>query len=161
MRKLSLRMILAGAFLSVLAAAPATHARDGDSVRAGLLVCDVAGGAGFIFGSSKSLSCRFEASDGGVEEYTGRINKFGIDIGVTGDVTMTWAVLAPTRTIGDGALAGTYIGASAEASAGVGGGANLLIGGSNDTISLQPLSVQGQTGVNAALGVAELVLNPA
>jgi len=154
-------MILAGAFISALVAAPATHARDDDSVRAGLLVCDVEGGAGFIFGSSKGLSCRFEASEGSVEEYTGRINKFGIDIGVTGDVTMTWAVLAPTRRIGDGALAGTYVGASAEASAGIGGGANLLIGGSDDTISLQPLSVQGQTGVNAALGVAELVLNPA
>jgi hypothetical protein len=61
--------------------------------------------------------------------------------------------------LSDGALAGTYLGASAEATAGVGAGANLLIGGSDDTISLQPLSVQGQTGLNAALGVSELILN--
>lgn len=136
-------------------------AQQGDGVRAGILTCQVSGGAGFVFGSSKSLTCRFEGSGGRVERYAGSINKFGLDIGVTGEATMAWAVIAPTAAVGKGALAGSYVGASAEASAGVGGGANLLVGGSNDTISLQPLSVQGQTGLNAALAVSELVLNPA
>jgi len=152
---------VAGALFLTFASASAVSAADGDTVRAGVLSCEVSGGSGFIFGSSKSLFCRFESSDGSVENYSGRINKFGLDIGVTGPAQLTWVVLAPTSNIAGGSLAGTYLGASAEATAGVGGGANLLVGGSNDTISLQPLSVQGQTGVNAALGVAELVLNPA
>jgi hypothetical protein len=70
-------------------------------------------------------------------------------------------VLAPTDEIGRGALSGSYVGASAQASAGVGAGANLLVGGSDDTLSLQPLSIQGQTGLNAALAISELVLEPA
>jgi hypothetical protein len=146
--------------LSMTLAAPSSYVQD-DSVRAGVLNCEVSGGAGFIFGSSKSLYCNFKSSEGWSEEYAGEINKFGIDIGVTGPAKLTWAVLAPTNEIGKGALAGSYVGASAQATAGVGAGANLLVGGSDDTISLQPLSVQGQTGVNAALGVAEIVLNPA
>jgi len=146
--------------LSMTLGAPSASAQD-DSVRAGVLNCEVSGGAGFVFGSSKSLYCNFKSSEGWSEEYSGEINKFGIDIGVTGPAKLTWAVLAPTKEIGKGALAGSYVGASAQATAGVGGGANLLVGGSDDTISLQPLSVQGQTGVNAALGVAEIVLNPA
>ncbi len=152
------KSVAAAAFLSVLAGTLSANAQQGDGVRVGVLTCEVSGGTGFIFGSSKSLRCSFDPSEGGVETYTGSINKFGLDIGVTGPATMTWAVIAPTNEIGDGALSGSYIGASAEATAGVGGGANLLIGGSDDTISLQPLSVQGQTGVNAALAVSELVL---
>lgn len=148
----------AAVLLTGFAGAAIVHAQKSDGVRAGVLTCEVSGGAGFVFGSSKSLSCIFEQSEGGSETYTGSINKFGLDIGVTGPATMTWAVIAPTNEIGDGALAGSYIGASAEATAGVGGGANLLVGGSDDTISLQPLSVQGQTGVNAALAVSELIL---
>lgn len=154
-------LVAAGALLAVLTGTSAISAQQGDAVRAGVLSCEVSGGAGFVFGSSKSLSCTFELSEGRTERYTGSINKFGLDIGVTGPATMTWVVLAPTSNIGEGALAGSYVGASAEATAGVGGGANLLVGGSDDTISLQPLSVQGQTGLNAALAVSELVLNPA
>ena len=71
---------------------------------------------------------------------------------------MVWAVYAATSG-GPAALAGTYAGASAEASVGAGLGANVLVGGSNRTIALQPLSVQGQTGVNLAVGVTGLTLN--
>lgn len=148
--------VAASALSLMLLAAPGTQAREG--VRVGVLTCQVEGGPGFIFGSSKELRCRYEGSNGKAERYEGEINKFGIDIGVTGPATMTWAVVAPSDDVGRGALEGNYVGASAGASAGVGGGANLLVGGSNDTISLQPLSVQGNTGVNAALAVAELVL---
>jgi hypothetical protein len=157
MKVQSVKLVAASALLALIAATPSVHAAD--TVKAGILTCDVSGGAGFVIGSSKSLGCTFTHENGDTEEYAGRINKFGLDIGVTEKATMTWAVLAPTSNIGDGALAGNYVGASAEGSVGVGGGANVLVGGSDDTISLQPLSVQGQTGINAALGVAELVLD--
>jgi hypothetical protein len=132
-----------------------------EGVRVGVLSCEVAGGAGFIIGSSKDLRCRFEGASGKTERYVGFIDKFGLDIGVTGPAAMSWAVFAPTSDVRRGALAGNYVGASAEATVGVGAGANLLIGGSDETISLQPLSVQGQTGVNAALAIAGLALRPA
>jgi hypothetical protein len=136
-----------------------TSAQDDSKVKIGVLNCVVSEGSGFIFGSSKDLDCTFEAAGGDTERYYGQINKFGVDVGFTNKASLSWAVLAPTRDFTDGALAGTFLGASAEATAGVGAGANLLIGGSDDTISLQPLSVQGQTGLNAALGVSELVLD--
>ena len=130
----------------------------GAGVKVGGLVCDVSGGVGLILGSSKSMTCVYRrASDGRREYYTGRINKFGIDIGVTDKQTMAWGVFAPGQ-VGAGALAGTYIGVTAEATAGVGVGANVLVGGFNKTITLQPLSVQGQTGLNVAGGVAGLEL---
>lgn len=149
---------LAGLSLILLGASGADAARDG--VRVGVLSCEVSGGAGFIFGSSKDLRCEFEGVSGKTERYVGVIDKFGLDIGVTGPGAMSWAVLAPTADVRRGALAGNYVGASAEATVGVGGGANLLVGGSDETISLQPLSVQGQTGVNAALAISGLALRP-
>lgn len=156
-RKLNL-LTAATAALSMLAfAAPlAVEARSG--VQVGVLTCEVQGGMGFVFGSSKDLRCRFEAADGRSERYVGSIDKYGIDVGVTGNAVLTWTVLAPTNKLDHGALAGNYGGASAEVSAGIGGGANVLVGGSNKTISLQPLSLQGQTGVNAALAVSSVTL---
>jgi hypothetical protein len=153
---------LAGLSLMFFSMPGADAAKSRDGVRVGVLSCEVSGGAGFIFGSSKDLRCRFEGSGGKTERYVGTIDKFGLDIGVTGPAAMTWAaVLAPTTDMRRGALAGNYVGASAEATVGVGVGANVLVGGSDETISLQPLSVQGQTGVNAALAVSGLALRPA
>ena len=64
---------------------------------------------------------------------------------------MRWLVLAPSSNIyAPGALAGDYLGASAEVTAAVGAGANLLVGGMNGTFTLQPLSLQTQTGLNLA-----------
>lgn len=154
-----LKILAAGALAATTMAASPALAQD-SKVEVGVLTCDVAGGAGFIFGSSKDLSCRFESADGSVERYAGEINKYGIDIGFTDGAKMNWTVFAPSTSFSNDTLAGTYLGASAEATAGVGGGANVLVGGSEDTISLQPISVQGQTGLNAALGVAELILYP-
>jgi hypothetical protein len=37
----------------------------------------------------------------------------------------------------------------------------VLVGGSDRTVALQPVSVTGQTGLNLAVGVAELILRPA
>jgi hypothetical protein len=95
---------------------------------------------------------------GYTEFYTGSITKFGADIGYLSSAVMIWAVLAPTTNLGQGALAGTYAGATASAAVGVGAGANVLIGGFNHSIALQPVSIEGQNGLNVAAGVASLSL---
>ena len=131
-----------------------------ERVEVGVLDCIVEGGTGFVFGSSKDVSCTLRPADGGTEEtYFGVISKYGIDIGKTDITYMTWGVFAPTTDeFRPGALEGDYYGVSAEVTAGAGVGANALIGGSNETISLQPISVTGQTGLNFALAVSELEL---
>jgi len=137
-------------------------AADGGRVEIGSLTCRSEGGTSFVFGSTRGLSCKFESARGGPPEYyAGEIERFGLDLGVTGETVMGWAVFAPTRGMPDYALAGTYSGVAADASFGLGGGAKVLVGGSNDTISLQPVSLQGQSGVNLALTVAQLHLRPA
>jgi hypothetical protein len=140
----------------MFAAAGAASAESG--VKIGTLSCNVAPGIGFIVGSSKSMECQF-SSDRGIELYSGVINKFGLDIGVTGNQVLNWVVFAP-GSVAPGALGGTYVGAAAEATAAIGAGANVLVGGFNRSYTLQPVSVSTQTGLNIAAGVAELVLHP-
>lgn len=151
------RLIAATAFAAVIATTPAMA---GSGVNIGSLNCNVAGGVGFIFGSSKDIACVFTRPDGTAERYRGEINKYGVDIGFTGDGYMVWAVFAPGQ-VAKGALAGNYAGATAEASVGLGLGANVLIGGSNDQIALQPVSIEGVTGLNAAAGFGQITLRAA
>jgi Protein of unknown function (DUF992) len=141
--------------LGVGAAQPA-QAQGG--VRVGTLSCNVASGWGFVFGSSKALRCTFAPAPGRAELYAGTINKFGVDIGYTQGGVLVWAVFAPTASLGPGALSGNYVGATGSATVGVGAGANVLIGGSNRTISLQPISVEGNTGLNVAAGIGSITL---
>lgn len=130
-----------------------------DRVAAGSLTCDVSAGFGVIIGSRRTVNCTFAPSvPGPVEIYQGTITKLGIDIGATAGGVMVWLVYAPTSRP-SGALTGTYAGASAEATIAVGLGANVLVGGSNRTVALQPVSLQGQAGLNVAIGVAELALS--
>ena len=148
------------ALFGAVAAVPA-DAQDVKRVKAGMLSCDISGGLGMIIGSQKQVSCIFTPSGRGPREvYVGSISKFGLDIGATAGGRMEWAVYAPTsRKVG--ALAGRYGGVSGEATVGVGAGVNVLVGGSNRTVSLQPISVEGQAGLNVAGGVTELELRPA
>jgi hypothetical protein len=127
-------------------------------VKAGVLSCDVSASMGLILGSRKLASCTFSPEGPGRrEDYDGSITKFGLDLGLTRSGFMVWAVF--TKTVaGPGFLAGDYYGASGEATAGVGLGANVLVGGSNRTTALQPISLGGQTGFNLAIGVAALQL---
>jgi hypothetical protein len=144
--------------VAVMSLGPAAEAR----VKAGFLSCDVSGGFGWIVGSAKTLTCVFTPDQPGPQEaYVGTIRKFGLDIGATGTQQMVWGVFADTWTGRPGALAGDFVGATGEATFAVGLGANVLVGGSNSTVALQPLSVTGQTGLNIAAGVAELQLRPA
>jgi uncharacterized protein DUF992 len=128
------------------------------SVEVGVLNCKVSGGVGFVFGSTKDLDCVFEGLSGGKDRYVGAINKFGLDLGFTGSSYIVWTVLAPTAAVPAGALAGDYGGVSAEATVGLGVGANALVGGSENSIALQPVSVQAQEGLNVAVGISALSL---
>jgi Protein of unknown function (DUF992) len=142
---------------TVLAAGVAAAQISAEHVQAGTLTCDISGGIGFIIGSQKALNCSFVPALGPPEFYSGVINKLGVDLGGTRGGVMVWAVYAPT-TQATGFLSGTYAGASAEVTVGGGIGANVLAGGSNRTVQLQPLSVQQQTGVNVAAGIAAIEL---
>ena len=127
-------------------------------VKVGMLTCDVAGGVGMIIGSSKAVDCTFKGNNGRVEHYQGKLGKLGIDIGVTTDASLAWLVVAPGK-VKKGALQGSYNGASVQATVVAGLGANVLIGGFEKSINLQPLSVQGQTGLNIAAGLTSLSLD--
>jgi len=153
LRRLGLTICLTG-----LATGVTQPAQAQGGVRVGTLSCNVASGWGFVFGSSKALRCTFALAPGRAEFYAGTINKFGVDIGYTQGGVLVWGVFAPSANIGPGALSGNYVGATGSATVGVGAGANVLVGGSNSTISLQPVSFEGNTGLNVAAGVGSISL---
>src|SRR6185436_17945609 len=114
--------------------------------------------AGFVVGSQRQLDCIFRSDFGPPHRYHGVVSRLGVDLGFTQQSALGWAVFAPTNRIGPGDLAGSYGGVTAGAAVGVGGNANVLIGGSNNTFALQPLSLEGQTGLNVSAGLANLQL---
>jgi uncharacterized protein DUF992 len=159
MKPLSRNLVTAAALIAAIGlCAPTAHAQQKATVRAGYLTCHVASGWGFIFGSSRSLKCAYARDKDYTEYYTGSITKFGADIGYLSSGVILWAVVAPTTDLGQGALAGHYGGATASVALGVGAGANVLVGGFKKSIALQPVSIEGQNGLNVAAGVAELAL---
>ena len=155
--KLSLAMAAAvlagGAFAS---GTPASAQPAGVAV--GTLTCNVSSGWGFIFGSSRDLRCTYSPRPGVAEHYAGKIGKFGVDIGYVSNAVIVWSVVAPTSDLRPGAIAGDYAGATGGASVGVGVGANVLVGGSNRSITLQPVSFEGNTGLNVAAGIGSITL---
>jgi hypothetical protein len=155
-----LRIAVAAAAAGLLAACTSGDGPPGEMPRvtAGTLSCSVAPGTAFIFGSTRELNCFYTRADGRTERYIGEIQRFGVDLGFTNSATVIWGVVAGTRDLAPGALAGDYGGVSAAVTAGVGAGANVLVGGSNRSISLQPVSVEGNTGLNIAAGVGAIRL---
>jgi len=143
--------------LLAVAALPAVARADEPSVKVGVLNCNVASGWGFVFGSSRDLDCTYSGG-GRMEHYSGTISKFGVDVGYLDGGVIIWAVLAPTTTLAPGALQGDYVGATASFALGVGAGANALIGGFNKSVALQPLSIEGNSGLNVAAGIGALNL---
>jgi len=129
-------------------------------VQVGVLECRGGASVGFIVGSVTNLSCVLRANGQPDDFYVARIQKVGVDLGITEQSSLAWGVFAPVGRLGPGDLAGSYGGAQSSASAGVGVGANWLYGGSGNSIALQPLSVQGQVGVNVAAGLESLELRP-
>ena len=125
----------------------------------GVLSCKLNPSIGFIIVGHQSMECRFAPSIPGPPEiYEGALNTVGIDIGVVGTGGLAWGVLSPTTGVPAGALAGTYVGASGEVALGAGVGANVLVGGSNRSIALQPVSVEGSVAMNVTLGLSALQL---
>ena len=133
------------------------HADTG-GVKAGVLTCQVASGWGLVFGSSKQLDCTFQSGSGRTENYSGTINKYGVDVGYHNGGVIVWAVFAPSGDLAPGSLSGGYGGVTAGGAVGVGAGANALVGGSGNSVSLQPVSIEGMTGLNVAAGVASINL---
>jgi len=135
-------------------AAPAQAA----GVKVGVLTCNVQGGWGFILGSSKEVNCSFVGNRGYSEHYVGNISKVGVDIGFTKGGVLIWDVIAPESNVRPGALQGDYGGLTASATVGAGIGANALIGGFDRSFTLQPISIEGNTGLNVAAGIGALDL---
>ena len=128
-------------------------------VQVGTLACSLSSSIGLVVGSRRNVNCDFTASGVPVEHYTGTMTRIGLDIGVTTGGAIIWAVFADTDRYAAGMLSGTYGGASGEVSIAAGLGANVLVGGSSRTVALQPVSVQGQLGLNIAAGIGALELH--
>jgi hypothetical protein len=155
LRKLAIALSVLGLMSGGLLLAPPAHAQ---GVKVGVLTCNVSSGYGFIFGSSRSLNCTFATPSRHYEHYVGSINKFGVDIGYVHGGVLVWSVVAPTGRPSPCVLAGNYGGAAANATVGVGLGANVLVGGSGNSIALQPVSIEGTRGLNVAAGIASMRL---
>ena len=131
----------------------------GPSTKSGLLTCNTSPSVGFVVGGRQSLACQFmPIGPYPPENYTGEITTIGLDIGKNSGGAVIWAVFMPTRGAQYGSLAGNYGGVTGDISLGIGAGANLLVGGSDRSVTLQPFSVEGNTGINLAVGVSGLVL---
>jgi hypothetical protein len=140
--------------------APLASANALPAVRAGILQCQGGQNVGFVVGSVTSLECVFESDGRRPEPYIATVRRYGVDLGFTEQTRLSWAVNAPNRRIGRGDLSGNYGGVGANASVGVGFGGNFLVGGPANSYALQPISVQGQTGLNVAAGIADIELQP-
>ncbi|HTB04334.1 MAG TPA: DUF992 domain-containing protein [Bradyrhizobium sp.] len=155
-------LILAGVAMATLVAslAGASAQQPMQRVQIGVLECRGGASIGFIVGSVTNLGCVLRADGMPDDRYIATIRKVGVDLGITQESALAWGVFAPTARLGPGALSGNYAGAQGSASVGVGVGGNALIGGSDNSIALQPLSVQGQVGLNVAAGLESLELRP-
>jgi hypothetical protein len=148
--------VLGAAALATVLTTPADAQRD--RVQAGTLECSLSSSIGMVIGSQRNVACNFKPSGGPPEAYVGTMSRVGLDIGVTGGGAIIWGVFTSTNLYA-GMLTGTYVGATAEMSIAAGLGANVLVGGSNRAVALQPVSVQGQVGLNIAAGVGTLELH--
>ena len=149
--------IAAATLVATIASASAQQ-----GVQVGVLDCQGGQSVGFVVGSATEFQCVFHSNIGAPDElYVASVHRYGLDIGVTQQTGFAWAVNAPTAQIGPGAISGHYGGVGVNATVGLGVGANLLVGGSANAYSLQPLSVQGQTGLSAVAGIVDVELRPA
>jgi hypothetical protein len=148
--------VLGAVALATIVATPATAQRD--RVQTGTLECSLSSSIGLLVGSQRNVACNFKPSGGPPEAYVGTMTRVGLDVGFTGGGAIIWGVFTSTNLY-SGMLTGTYVGATAEMSIAAGLGANVLVGGSNRAVALQPVSVQGQVGLNIAAGVGSLELH--
>ncbi|MCG2627785.1 DUF992 domain-containing protein [Bradyrhizobium sp. WYCCWR 13023] len=154
-------LLLAGlTAASLVASVVGASAQSSRLVQVGVLECRGGASIGFVVGSVTNLGCVLRVDGMPEDRYVATIRKVGIDLGITQETALAWGVFAPVNRLGPGDLSGNYAGAQGSASVGVGLGGNVLVGGSNNSIALQPLSVQGQVGLNVAAGLESLELRP-
>jgi hypothetical protein len=151
--------IACAALLGAGALLASASAQAAAGVKVGVLNCNVDGGWGYILGSSKDIHCSFVPNNGAPERYTGAITKVGVDIGYTKGGVIIWDVIAPSSDMRPGALEGSYGGVTAGATIGAGLGANVLVGGFDKSVALQPISFEGNTGLNVAAGIGSISLH--
>jgi hypothetical protein len=156
----SIVAIVAAAACVISFTVDSASAQQSQRVKVGVLECRGAASVGFVVGSVTNLGCVLRAEGQPDDRYVATILKYGLDIGITQESALAWVVYAPVARLGPGDLSGDYVGAQGSASVGVGLGGNVLLGGSANSIALQPLSIQGQVGINVALGVADMQLRP-
>jgi hypothetical protein len=144
-----------GAAMGALMLAAPAHAQE--AVEAGTLACNVGSGWGYIIGSSRPVACTFSGPTG-IQHYNGSVSELGVDLGYLQGAHLVWNVVAPSAYPGPGALAGQYTGVTGNAAVGFGGGANVLVGGSGRSFTLQPLSFQSQSGLNVQAGLETMTL---
>ena len=154
-----MRRLLFLAFTTLVASFIGSHAQ-AQRVQVGVLECRGGSSIGFVVGSVTNLGCVLRIEGMPEDRYIATIRKVGVDLGITQESALAWGVYAPVARLGPGDLAGNYAGAQGSASVGVGVGGNVLVGGSDNSIALQPLSVQGQVGLNVAAGLESLELRP-
>ncbi len=157
--KKTIHLMGAAALCALAFAMPAQASPNG--VKVGILTCQVDSGWGYVVGSSKDIACNYRPNHGEVDHYVGSMSKFGVDIGYTDHGVIVWDVVAPTSDTRPGALEGGYAGATASATVGAGIGANVLLGGFDKSIALQPISVEGNTGLDVAAGIGAMRLEAA
>ena len=148
---------LLGAFASILAASPQTASAQSRTV-VGVLECRAGPATTFVVGSMRDFDCLFWSVGAPAQRYGANVQRLGVDLGWSSDAALVWHVFAPTNVVGPGALAGTYAGLSAGAAVGVGLAANAVVGGLNNSFTLQPVSMGGQTGLNFFAGISSLEL---
>src|SRR5882757_5177039 len=150
--------LLLAAMAATLLAAPSTAQMN--RVQVGVLECRGGASIGFIVGSVTNLGCVLRVEGVPEDRYVATIRKVGLDLGITQESALAWGVFAPAVRLGPGGLSGNYAGAQGSAAVGVGAGGNVLVGGSDNSIALQPLSVQGQVGLSVAAGLESQELRP-
>jgi hypothetical protein len=155
-------LILVGAVIAMLSTSVAGANAQAPMTRVQIGILECRGGAsiGFIVGSVTNLGCVLRADGMPEDRYIATIRKVGLDLGITAETALAWGVYAPVARLGPGDLAGNYAGAQGSATLGVGVGGNVLVGGSANSIALQPLSLQGQIGLSVAAGLESLELRP-
>src|SRR5438067_11469030 len=154
------RTIVLAAFAALASSIGGANAQQVQRVQVGVLECRGGASIGFVIGSVTNLGCVLRADGMPEDRYVATIRKVGLDLGITQETALAWGVFAPVARLGPGDLSGDYVGAQGSASVGVGLGGNVLVGGSANSIALQPLSVQGQVGLNVAAGLESLELRP-
>jgi hypothetical protein len=146
--------------IATTAVLTASQAQSQQGVQLGVLNCRGGASMGFVVGSVTNLGCVLTGTGRPDQPYVATIRKVGLDLGITEQTALSWAVFAPVNYSGPGDISGNYAGAQSSASLGVGVGANVLVGGSQNSIALQPLSLQGSVGLNVAAGLQSLELRP-